>query len=340
MTPLLLALLVALPGGAAAGAAPGPRATLPDAATQRYRVEIGGSAVGVATLAVACERSRCTATFETAFRLPEAGGGGVARRTVRAVTDREGNLLQAEVAGRRRGAGGDAVASILAETLLAATPGDGRRCLAVEDVESGRRGEACAERRDGWLEGVVLGEPVRLRGRPGALPGEVVLPAQGTRFLADPTAGVPERAPGGFGAVVPSFPGAGGERDLRFCGLAPEPEDPRPPPAGLPRDFPERGGCQERSMAYLREAAAEGLPGRLVVGVAWDGERFVWHEWVELAAGGWVAVDPSFGQLPAQGPRFAVARFTMGDEAGRAAAGRRVLACWGRARVERSGGAP
>ena len=45
----------------------------------------------------------------------------------------------------------------------------------------------------------------------------------------------------------------------------------------------------------------DGFEGRLVVGVAWDGARFVWHEWVELAAGGWVAVDPSFAQLPTTG---------------------------------------
>jgi len=104
----------------------------------------------------------------------------------------------------------------------------------------------------------------------------------------------------------------------------------------LPRDFPERGNCQEMSAAYLAKARNDGLDGRIVVGVAWDGTRFVWHEWVEVAAGRrWIAVDPSFRQIPAQAPRFAVARFAPGDDAGRAEAGRKVLHCWGRARVER-----
>ena len=309
-------------------------AALPDAASRRYRVEIGGQAVGIATLSVRCERAGCTGLFQTELRIPEAGGGGVARRTVKVATDREGNLLEAEAGGRRRRSTGDAVASILAEALLSSAPEGERRCLPVEDAESGRIGTACAVRRGAWLEGEVLGEPVRFRSGPGDLPDEVLLAGQDTRFVADLAATVPARAPAAFGSVVPAPPGAELERAIQFCGLHPEPEDPAPPPAGLPRDFPERGNCQEVSAAYLRSARDDGLEGRLVVGVAWDGTRFVWHEWVEVAAARrWVAVDPSFRQLPAQAPRFAVARFAPGDEAGRAEAGRKVLACWGKARV-------
>jgi hypothetical protein len=318
MTALLLALL----------------AVLPDAASRTYRVEIGGQAVGVASLSVRCERTRCTGIFETALRVPEAGGGGISRRTVKVTTDREGMLLEAQAGGRRRKGAGEAVASILAEALLSMAPEGERRCLPVEDAETGRPGKACATRRGAWLEGEVLGEPVRFRSAPGDLPDEVLLPAQETRFVADPAAVVPSRAPAGFGSAVPAPPGAELERGLLFCGLAPEPEDPAPPPAGLPRDFPERGNCQEMSLAYLRAARDDGLEGRIVVGVAWDGSRFVWHEWVEVAAARrWTAVDPSFRQLPAQAPRFAVARFAPGDEAGRAEAGRKVLACWGKAGV-------
>jgi hypothetical protein len=309
-------------------------AGLPDAASRRYRMEIGGERVGVATLSVRCERTRCTGVFETALRLPEAGGGRVARRRIEVVTDREGGLLEVETGGRRRPASGDAVASILAEALLAATPEGERRCLPVEDAETGRLGKGCATRRGAWLDGEVLGEPVRFRAGPGALPDEVSLPSQGTRFVSDAGAAVPSRAPATFGSSVPAPPGAEGERDLAFCGLAPVPEDPAPPPSAVPRDFPERGNCQEMSLAYLRTAKDDGLDGRIVVGVAWDGARFVWHEWAEVAAGRrWIAVDPSFRQVPAQAPRFAVARFAPGDEAGRAEAGRKVLACWGKARI-------
>jgi hypothetical protein len=309
-------------------------AALPDAGSRRYRLEIGGLPVGVATLSVRCDRARCTSAFETAMRVPEAGGGGVARRRVEVVTDREGALLEVEAGGRRRKATGDAVASVLVEALLAATPEGERRCLDVEDAETGRTGPACATRRGAWLDGESLGEPFRFRGGAGGLPDEVIFPAQGTRFVADPDAAVPGRAPEAFGSEVPAPPGAEGERSLRFCGLPAEPEDPSPPPSSVPRDFPDRGNCQEASAAYLRTARDDGLDGRLVVGVAWDGSRFVWHEWVEVAAGRrWIAVDPSFRQLPAQAPRFAVARFAPGDEAGRAEAGRKVLACWGKGRI-------
>jgi hypothetical protein len=311
-------------------------AALPDAASRRYRIEIGGERVGVATLSVRCDRGRCTGIFETAMRLPEAGGGGVARRRIEVVTDREGALLEVETGGRRRPASGDAVASILAEALLAATPDGERRCLQVEDAETGRAGQACATRRGSWMEGEILGETVRFRSAAGGLPDEVWLPSQGTRFLSDAGAAVPARAPATFGSAVPAPPGAETERAITFCGLAPFPEDPAPPPSSLPRDFPERGNCQEMSTAYLARARNDGLDGRIVVGVAWDGTRFVWHQWVEVAAGRrWIAVDPSFRQIPAQAPRFAVARFAPGDDAGRAEAGRKVLSCWGKARVER-----
>ena len=315
-------------------------AALPDAASRRYRVEIGGERVGVATLSVRCDRGRCTGVFETAMRLPEAGGGGVTRRRVEVVTDREGTLLEVEAGGRRRKASGEAVASILAEALLSAAPEGERRCLPVEDAETGRAGQACATRRGSWLEGEVLGEGVRFRSAAGGLPDEVVLRSQGTRFVSDAGAAIPLRAPATFGSAVPAPPGAEVERVLDFCGIAPDPEDPAPPPPGVPRDFPERGNCQEMSVAYLRTAKGDGLDGRIVVGVAWDGTRFVWHQWVEVSAGRrWIAVDPSFRQMPAQAPRFAVARFAPGDDAGRAEAGRRVLDCWGKARVERAGAA-
>ena len=118
-----------------------------------------------------------------------------------------------------------------------------------------------------------------------------------------------------------------------------------PPSRRIPRR--RRPGCRatSRSVATASRSprptcAPPGTTGSrvaLVVGVAWDGTHFVWHEWVEVAgARRWIAVDPSFRQLPAQAPRFAVARFSPGDEAGRAEAGRKVLACWGKARISRT----
>jgi hypothetical protein len=211
-----------------------------------------------------------------------------------------------------------------------------RLCLGVFDESSGERGQACATRRGEWLEGRVLGDAVRFRARRGALPEEVVLPAQGARFVADPAAELPEKPPRLFGVEVAADPGADEAARARFCGLDLEREPVAAEAAGLPAEFPAGGSCREKTTRYLALAAHAGLEGRHVVGVAFDGKAFVWHEWAEIRRGDiWVAVDPSFRQLPAAGPRFAVARFGEGDDAARAEAGRRILACWGRSRVEK-----
>jgi hypothetical protein len=316
---------------------------LPADASRRYRWEMAGEPVGWASLSVRCAGARCRARFESASLRPEAAGGGAAARRIEAETDPGGLLLGAwwadggEHGGHHRDAAGRRVAAMLAEALLAGAEEGERRCLEIEDEESGEAGTACATRRGAWLEGTVRGEPLRVRAAAGRLPDEVILPEQGSRFVADPAAALPPRAPRLFGVRVAAAAGVDGEGDLGFCGLAPEPADPEPPPRGLPLDFPAAASCREATARWLEAAAERGLQGRHAVGVAFDGGGFVWHEWAEVRAGGrWVAVDPAFRQVPALGVRFAVARYAPGDAAARAEAGRRVLACWGRARVERT----
>lgn len=314
---------------------------LPDDASRRYRWEIAGEPVGWASLSVRCAGERCRVRFESASLRPEAAGGGATSRRLEAETDREGMLLGASwseegaAGGQHREAAGERAAALLAEVLLAGAGEGERRCLEVEDEVSGEAGTACATRRGEWLEGAVRGEPLRVRGAAGRLPEEVILTAQGSRFATDSSAALPPRPPRLFGVRVAAPPGAEGEASLRFCGLAPEPADPEPPPRGLPLEFPAAATCREATARWL-EAAGRGLEGRHVVGVAFDGAAFVWHEWAEVRAGGrWVAVDPAFRQAPALGTRFAVARHAPGDAAARAEAGRKVLACWGRGRIER-----
>ena len=318
-------------------------AALPADASRRYRWEIAGEPVGWASLSVRCAEVRCRVRFESASLRPEAAGGGATSRRIEAETDPDGLLLGAswaeagEVGGQHREADGGRAAALLAEVLLARAEEGERRCLEIEDEASGQSGTACATRRGAWLEGTVRGEPLRVRGAAGRLPEEVILTAQGSRFVADSAAALPPRAPRLFGVRVAAPAGAEGEADLRFCGLAPEPADPEPPPRGLPLEFPLAANCREAAARWLEAAAGRGLEGWHVVGVAFDGSGFVWHEWAEVRAGGrWVAVDPAFRQAPALGLRFAVARYAPGDASARAEAGRRVLACWGRARVERA----
>ena len=64
-----------------------------------------------------------------------------------------------------------------------------------------------------------------------------------------------------------------------------------------------RGDCNEHAtltVALLRQAR---IPARLAVGLAYlaDQRRFFYHAWVEVWAGGesWIAIDPTFGQVPA-----------------------------------------
>lgn len=310
-----------------ASTAPAQR-RLPASVDVRYRVEIAGEHVGWARLAVTCAPSRCDALWESALRAPDEAGGGVLTRRIEIEAEpgglARGVRLRAVADGgeRRLDAGDGPVPATLAELLLAAAADGERRCVRVRDEESGREGMACARRSGAWLEGDVLGEPIRFRSDAGAAPSEVLVPAQGVRFTADPAAALPRRAPILFGTAVPQA------RAARPCGV-PRDDSPPPAPADVPRAFPKGASCRERTARYLRIAGQAGLRGRHAVGIAFDGRAFVWHEWAELLVEGrWIPVDPSFEQAPAEGPRHTLARYEDGDAAARAEAGRKVLDCW------------
>ena len=301
---------------------------LPARLDLRYRVELAGEHVGWARFALACRASRCDALWESALRAPGEAGGEVLTRRIEIEADPHGSARRVQVravAGgreRRVEGGAGAVPASFAEVLLASAAEGERRCIAIRDEESGRQGRACARRSGAWLEGDVLGDPIRFRCAAGGGPSQVLVPEQGARFLADPGASLPPRAPRLFGTTVPP------SRAERPCGAS---RDGAPPPAPpeVPRAFPDGASCRERTLRYLDIAARAGLRGRHAVGVAFDGSALVWHEWAELLLRGrWIPVDPSFEQAPAEGPRFTVARFEDGDAAGRADAGRKVLACW------------
>ncbi len=61
------------------------------------------------------------------------------------------------------------------------------------------------------------------------------------------------------------------------------------------------GDCTEHSLLLTALARSQGIPARLVHGLVYsqgsDGRYgLYWHEWVEVYAGSWIAVDPTFGQ--------------------------------------------
>ncbi len=66
-----------------------------------------------------------------------------------------------------------------------------------------------------------------------------------------------------------------------------------------------RGDCNEHTALYVSLARAIGLPARIAAGLVYSdrlGDAFYYHAWPEVDLGGsagWVPVDPTFGELPA-----------------------------------------
>ena len=61
------------------------------------------------------------------------------------------------------------------------------------------------------------------------------------------------------------------------------------------------GNCQTHARLYTALARAAGIPTRFVSGLVYqEGKGFLYHSWTEsLLGGAWVAVDPTYNQLPA-----------------------------------------
>jgi transglutaminase-like putative cysteine protease len=70
-----------------------------------------------------------------------------------------------------------------------------------------------------------------------------------------------------------------------------------------------RGDCNEHTVLYVALARAVGLPARTAAGLVYVDGRFYYHAWPEVYINGWVAVDPTFGQFPADAAHL---RFTIG----------------------------
>ncbi len=320
----------------AAALAAAALATLPEGSV-RYRAELGGEVVGAADLRIACAGATCTAAYESRLRAPAEAGGGVETARVEVEVDRTGRWRGGALRVARGATAGvpDAVPAALVEVVLAAAPPGADRCVPFFREGSAAAATACGRREGGAVLANVGG--IRVRIVPGAdgFPTEVAV-LERFRFVRDAAAAVPARAPRLAGTRVAGPPDPRAAR--AFCGA---PRDPpattSPAAAALPPPRAEGESCREKTAAWLAAARARGFEGRTAVGVAWDGSGFVWHAWAEVrAAGGWIPVDPSFGELPARAPRFTLGRFGEADDPAREAAGARILACWGSAHVEGS----
>jgi transglutaminase-like putative cysteine protease len=70
-----------------------------------------------------------------------------------------------------------------------------------------------------------------------------------------------------------------------------------------------RGDCNEHTVLFVALARALGLPARTAVGLVYLDGAFYYHAWPEVWLGQWVAVDPTFGQVPADAAHI---RFVIG----------------------------
>jgi hypothetical protein len=87
------------------------------------------------------------------------------------------------------------------------------------------------------------------------------------------------------------------------------------------------GDCNEHTTLYTALARAAGIPTRMAAGIVYLKSGFYYHAWPEVWFGGWVAIDPTFNQFPADATHM---RFITGDLARQA----EILKLVGKLKVE------
>jgi hypothetical protein len=70
-----------------------------------------------------------------------------------------------------------------------------------------------------------------------------------------------------------------------------------------------QGDCNEHTVLFVAMARSLGLPARTAVGLVYVNGAFYYHAWPEVWLDEWVAVDPTFGQYPADAAHI---RFVVG----------------------------
>lgn len=68
-----------------------------------------------------------------------------------------------------------------------------------------------------------------------------------------------------------------------------------------------RGDCNEATTLFVALARSAGLPARSVAGLLYLDGRFYYHAWAEIYLADWIAVDPTFDQLPADAAHLPIA---------------------------------
>lgn len=78
----------------------------------------------------------------------------------------------------------------------------------------------------------------------------------------------------------------------------------------------KKGNCQAHARLYTALARAAGIPTRFVSGLMYaEGNGFLYHSWAEsFADGHWMAVDPTFGQIPSDATHIKLAEGAEPDD--------------------------
>jgi transglutaminase-like putative cysteine protease len=69
------------------------------------------------------------------------------------------------------------------------------------------------------------------------------------------------------------------------------------------------GDCNEHTQLFVALARAIGIPARIAAGLVYLDGKFYYHAWPEVLLTDWTAVDPTFGQFPADAAHL---RFVIG----------------------------
>ncbi|MEO6528693.1 MAG: transglutaminase-like domain-containing protein [Gemmatimonadaceae bacterium] len=80
-------------------------------------------------------------------------------------------------------------------------------------------------------------------------------------------------------------------------------------PSALATLRARRGDCNEHTQLTVALSRAAGVPARVAAGLAFLDGKFYYHAWPEVWLERWVAIDPTFGQFPADASHL---RFTVG----------------------------
>jgi hypothetical protein len=75
-----------------------------------------------------------------------------------------------------------------------------------------------------------------------------------------------------------------------------------------------KGDCNEHTALFVALARAAGLPAKTMVGVAYHQGAFYYHAWPAVFVGGWVEMDPTWGQETVDATHLALAEGELSSQ--------------------------